>query len=94
MGLLRKLASFGGNVLRKVGQVGGAVLDGVGKVKSVMDNMGVTNALQNVLMATPETAPLGAGLALANKGIKAGQNIAGKLQNVGQRMADWGAGGS
>ena len=92
MGLLRKIASFGGNVLRNVGQVGGAVLDGVAKVKGVMDNMGVTNALQNVLMATPETAPLGAGLALANKGIKAGQNFANTLQNVGGKMQTWGAG--
>jgi hypothetical protein len=92
MGLLRKLASFGGNVLRKVGKVGGAVLDGVGKVKSVMDNMGVTNALQNVLMSSPETAPLGAGLALANKGIKAGQQFANTLQNTGQRMMDYGSG--
>lgn len=86
MGLLRRIGNIAGGVLKKVGQVGGQVLGAVGHVKAFADKTGLTGALQTALMSNPETAPLGAGLALANKGIAIGQKVANKLVQGGQAL--------
>jgi hypothetical protein len=61
-----RFGHFGGNILRKVGDIGGRVVNAVSNVKNVMDKTGITGILTGALASNPVTAPVAAGLAMAN----------------------------
>lgn len=86
MSVLRKIGNFFGGVLRKVGQVGGGVLNVIGKVKEVADKSGITSALTGMLASNPLTAPIAAGLSLANPAIDLAKKVTNGIQQGGNAL--------
>lgn len=82
MSVLRRIGNFAKSVIRKVGDVGGKVIKGVSTVKNFADKTGITGAVTSALMSNPQTAPLAAGLALANPMLKAAGGVSNAMANM------------
>lgn len=83
MGFLRKVGQIASGVLRRVGQIGGKILSGIGNVKQVADQTGLTGALTGMLASNPMTAPIAAGVSLANPIIGAGKSLTNSMAKIG-----------
>jgi hypothetical protein len=82
MSVLRRIGSFFKGAVRKIGDVGGGILKGVGAVKGVMDKTGITGALTSALASNPYTAPVAAGLTMANPIISGAQSLTSAMSKV------------
>lgn len=83
MGVLRKIGSFFKGAVKKFGEIGGKVVSTIGQVKNVMDSTGITGALTGALASNPITAPLAAGLTIANPVLGGAKSLMGAMSKVG-----------